>query len=116
MLGKLVKYDFKWINKVMLIYYTIALILTIATKFVENILNTQQTMMIVIIDKILVGMLISCFFSIIVTCIMRIWTRFSKNTYCDESYLIHTLPVTEGKIFMTQKVFAFQLIYIKYII
>lgn len=99
MLGKLVKYDFKWINKVMLIYYTIALILTITTKFVENILNTEQTMIIVIIDKILVGMLISCFFSIIVTCIMRIWARFSKNIYGDESYLIHTLPVSKGKIF-----------------
>ncbi len=99
MLGKLFKYDFKWINKVMIIYYVIAAVLTGLTKFVEHLLNSKATTMIVIVDKILVGMLISCFFSILVTVVMRIWARFNKNTYGDESYLTHTLPVTKSQIY-----------------
>lgn len=96
MLGKLFKYDFKWINKIMIVYYIIAIVLAILTRFVESI---EQNLLIVIIDKILVATLISCFASIAVTSIMRIWVRFKNNIYKDESYLTHTLPVTKNDIF-----------------
>ena len=100
MLGKLFKYDFKWINgKVMIIYYAIAAVLAGLTKFVEYLLNNKSTAMIFIIDKVLVAMLISCFFSIIVTVVMRIWARFNQNIYKDESYLTHTLPITKSQLF-----------------
>ena len=78
MLGKLFKYDFKWINKIMLVYYIIAIVLAILTRFVESI---EQNLLIVIIDKILVATLISCFASIAVTSIMRIWVRFKNNIF-----------------------------------
>ena len=48
MLGKLFKYDFKWINKIMIVYYIIAIVLAILTRFVESI---EQNLLIVIIDK-----------------------------------------------------------------
>ena len=96
MLGKLFKYDFKWINKVMYIYFIILFILSIAVKIVESL---EQTFLIVIIDKIVSAMFIGCIVSIIITCVMRIWSRFITNIYKDESYLTHTLPVTKNQIF-----------------
>lgn len=104
MLGKLFKYNFKWINKVMIIYYIIAFVLAILTRFVEAI---EQNLLIVIIDKILVATLISCFASIAVTSIMRIWVRFKNNIYKDESYLTHTLPVTKNDIFNAKMLASF---------
>lgn len=104
MLGKLFKYDFKWINKIMLVYYIIAIVLAILTRFVESI---EQNLLIVIIDKILVATLISCFASIAVTSIMRIWVRFKNNIYKDESYLTHTLPVTKCEIFNAKMLASF---------
>ena len=35
----------------------------------------------------------------------EIWSRFIKTVYKDESYLMHTLPVTKNQIF-NAKVFA----------
>ena len=96
MLGKLLKYDFKWINKVMYVYFIILFILSIAVKVVENM---EQTFLLVIIDKIVSAMFIGCVVSIIITCVMRIWSRFITSIYKDESYLTHTLPVTKNEIF-----------------
>lgn len=96
MLSKLIKYDFKWINKVMYIYFIILFILSIAVKIVESI---HQSFILVIIDKIVSGMFISCIFSIIITLALRIWSRFINNVFKDESYLTHTLPVTKKEIF-----------------
>ena len=55
MLGKLIKYDFKWINKVMYIYFAILFIITISVKIIESL---EQTLLMVIVDKILSGKLL----------------------------------------------------------
>lgn len=105
MLGKLFKYDFKWIiNKAMIIYFSLTIIFALITKFVETL---EMTTIVTIIDKILVGILISCFFSTFITCLIRIWVRFNCNIYKDESYLTHTLPVTKGKIFKAKILVSF---------
>lgn len=96
MLGKLLKYDFKWINKVLCVHFIILFILSIAVRIVESM---EQTLLLVVIDKIVSAMFISCVISIIITCTMRIWSRFINNVYKDESYLTHTLPVTKNQIF-----------------
>ena len=97
MLGKLLKYDLKWINKVMVIYFIIMAILALLTGMIERI--DDKTTMIVIVDKVLSTLMISCAVSISITAIMRIWARFKINIYKDESYLTHTLPVTKNQIF-----------------
>lgn len=102
MLGKLLKYDFKWINKTMYVYFIILFILSIAVKIVESM---EQTLILVIIDKTLSSMFISCIVSIVITCVLRIWGRFIKTVYKDESYLTHTLPVTKNQI-LNAKVLA----------
>ena len=92
MLRKLVKYDLKWVNKLMVIYFSIALILSILTRisslFTESFIGN-------IIYLVLRGCVISCFVSIIINCIIRIWVRFKISLYKDESYLTHTLPVSK---------------------
>ena len=113
MLGKLFKYDFRWINKVMIIYYIIAIVLALLTRFVESI---EQNLLIVIIDKILVATLISCFASITITVIIRIWVRFKINIYKDESYLTHTLPATKSQIFDSKMLASFLSIIIAVVI
>ncbi len=96
MLGKLFKYDFKWMSKVTYIYVLILIVISIALKIVESV---DQTFLLVILDKILVSMFISCIVSILLTSSIRIWVRFINNFYKDESYLTHTLPVTKNELF-----------------
>lgn len=96
MLNKLIKYDFKWINKVMYVYFILLGLISVAIKIVENM---DQSLLLVIVDKILVSMFIGCTISTVITCIMRVWARFINNIYKDESYLTHTLPVTKSQIF-----------------
>ena len=96
MLGKLFKYDFKWMSKVTYVYVLILIVISIALKIVESV---DQTFLLVILDKILVSMFISCIVSILLTSTIRIWARFINNFYKDESYLTHTLPVTKNDLF-----------------
>ena len=57
MLGKLFKYDFKWIiNKAMIVYFAISIIFALITKFVETL---EMTAIVTIIDKILVHIVLS---------------------------------------------------------
>ena len=98
MLAKLFKYDFKWINKVMPIYYIVLVLISIMTKIIEHLLNNDPSLLLVIIDKILSSMFIGVTISVIITCLMRIWVRFNMNLYKDESYLTHTLPVTKNQL------------------
>ena len=83
MLSKLFKYDFKWMTKVTYIYVLILIVISIALKIVESV---DQTFLLVILDKILVSMFISCVVSILLTSSIRIWVRFINNFYKDESY------------------------------
>ena len=86
------------------IYFSLTVFFTLITKFVESL---EMTAIVTIIDKILVGILISCFFSTFITCLIRIWVRFNTNIYKDESYLTHTLPVTKGKIFKSKMLVSY---------
>ena len=104
MLVKLLKYDFKWETKIMVIYYIIAFSLAILTRFVETL---EQTTIVTIIDKILVGTLISCFFAIAITSLIRIWVRFRNGIYKDESYLTHTLPVKKSTVYNAKMISAY---------
>ena len=96
MLGKLIKYDLKWINKYMLIYFIIGFIFAILCKITSQFTNVFIGL---ILDKICSSIEIGCLVSIFVNCIMRCWVRFKNNTYKDESYLTHTLPVSKGTIY-----------------
>ena len=93
MLKKLLKYDLIFMYKGLIIFYILSILSATCTRIFDNI---GDEMIWVIITKICSGVTISMLFNIIINNILRIWARFSRNFYGDESYLTHTLPVTKS--------------------
>ena len=112
MLKKLVKYDFKWINRTLIFYYLIVIILCLLTRLAscfDNIFAGR------IIFQILRGCAIASFFSTIITCVIRCWVRFTETTYKDESYLVHTLPVEKATMYNSKIVASLCVIGVSFI-
>ena len=96
MLGKLLKYDLKYMLKNMGVFYILALFFALTTRILFSL---EQTVIIGIISQISVGCLFSVMASILINVMMRSWIRFSDSVYRDEAYLTHTLPVTKNDIY-----------------
>ena len=99
MLKKLLKYDLKWCFKPLIVFYILAVFFAIIIRIVENM---EQTLIVLVIDKICSGIEIAMIINIIINCFMRNWVRFIKNIYKDESYLTHTLPVSRNLVFLSK--------------
>ena len=84
MLKKLLKYDLKWCFKPLIVFYILSIFFAIMVRIVESF---EQSLIILIIDKICCGVLIAMIINILINCFMRNWARFVKNIYKDESYL-----------------------------
>ena len=102
MLGKLLKYDLKWIYKLIGIFYILAFIASVAGRCLASIKNS---VVFSIAARIVYGFAISMMVSSLINCLMRTWVRFIRNIYKDESYLTHTLPI-EKKTIYASKVLA----------
>ena len=99
MLGKLIKYDLKWIYKLIIIFYILSLFFSVLGRiFIE----IEGSALFNIIGKISFGFAISMMINSIINCIMRLWARFVRNIYKDESYLTHTLPVAKKTIYASK--------------
>ena len=96
MLKKLMKYDLIWINKFMLIFFSISLIICTLTRIMSNFTTSFIGNTIYLILR---GCAISCFISTIINCAIRIWAKFRISLYKDESYLTHTLPVSKNTLY-----------------
>ena len=99
MLKKLLKYDLKWCFKPLLVFYLLAIFFSIIVRIVESF---EQSLILLIIDKICCGVVIAMIINILINCFMRNWARFVKNIYKDEAYLTHTLPVNKNKIYLSK--------------
>ena len=99
MLGKLLKYDLKWIYKVVGIFYILSLIFSVIGRGLNEI---ENSLVFSITAKISFGIAISMMINSLVNCLLRLWARFIRNLYKDESYLTHTLPVEKNKIFASK--------------
>ena len=99
MLKKLLKYDLEWCYKPLLVFYILAIFFSIIVRIVESF---EQSLIVLIIDKICCGIVIAMIINILINCFMRNWARFVKNIYKDESYLTHTLPVSKNKIYLSK--------------
>ena len=99
MLKKLLKYDLKWCFKPLVAFYILAIFFSLIVRIVESF---DQTLILLIIDKICCGVVIAMMISILINCFMRNWVRFVRNIYKDESYLTHTLPVSKNKIYLSK--------------
>ena len=99
MLGKVLKYDLKWIYKVIVIFYILSLIFSIIGRGLSEI---ENSVVFSITSKIAFGIAISMMINSLVNCLLRLWARFIKNLYKDESYLTHTLPVEKKSIYISK--------------
>ena len=99
MLKKLLKYDLKWMFKLLVVFYSIAIVFSILTRIFLSIDNST---IFDILGKICSGVTISFIFNILINNILRCWARFVTNLYGDESYLTHTLPIDKKTIFISK--------------
>ena len=99
MLKKLLKYDFKNIFKVLVIFYGLSLFFAILTRIF---LNIENSFIMYVIGQICNGCMISMLFNILINNLMRLWARFKQNFYGDESYLTHTLPIDKKTLYLSK--------------
>ena len=102
MLRKLIKYDLLWINRVLIFYYAITVVLSVLTRITSNFTDSAIGD---ILHGILLGCTIGAFVNTLINAAIRIWVRFTQNHYKDESYLTHTLPVTKAQLY-DSKIFS----------
>ena len=99
MLKKLLKYDLQYIYKVLIVFY---ILLIISALFTRGFWSFKDSTIFNILGAIASGCTISFIFSILINNVMRTWARFVKNVYGDESYLTHTLPVSDKTIYLSK--------------
>lgn len=103
MLGKLLKYDLKWVYKVVVVFYILAFIFSAIGRGLSTI---QNSLVFSVVTQIAFGIAISMMVSSLINCLMRLWARFIRNVYKDESYLTHTLPVEKKTIYASKVISA----------
>ena len=103
MLNKLLKYDLKWIYKVIVVFYILGVLFALLTRIFSGIDNS---LMFTILGKITSGAMISMLISALINGLLRSWVRFVNNVYKDESYLTHTLPVKKSNIYLSKVLMA----------
>lgn len=103
MLGKVLKYDLKWIYKVVVVFYILAFIFSVIGRGLSEIKNS---LVFSVASQIAFGFAISMMVSSLINCLMRLWVRFIRNLYKDESYLTHTIPVSKKTIYASKVISA----------
>ena len=103
MLTKLLKYDLKWVYKIVIIFYVLTLAFAGLYRFSNSISNGSNISN--FLNGFLLGVSISLMINILINTFTRLIGRFVKNIYADESYLTHTLPVSKKEIYLS-KVFT----------
>ena len=107
MLGKIIKYDMKAMNRFLIIIHAFLLIYAFFIRILitgrltaNNVHNLGNTYFLIL------GLTVS-FGIILLTCVafatsIIIAVHFYKSTYSDEGYLTHTLPVKKGTLLIAK--------------
>lgn len=103
MLGKLLKYDLKWIYKVVGIFYILAIIFSAIGRALSTI---ENSVVFEVVSQFTLGIAVAMMLNSLINCMMRLWARFIRNLYKDESYLTHTLPVEKKTIYASKAISA----------
>lgn len=99
MLNKLLKYDLKYVYKTLIVFYILDFVFALLTRGIRLFENSSLMQFVAFIMNIVT---IVSFIATIIINIMKLWSRFVNNIYKDESYLTHTLPVTEKDIYISK--------------
>lgn len=100
MLKKLLKYDLKSIYKVLLLLYSLTIICAIGSKIFY--FNNESLIILNIINIVFKILTFSTIAIILVYNMIKLWSHFKNSVYGDESYLIHTLPITKNDIYLSK--------------
>lgn len=99
MLVKLLKYDLKWIYKLVIIFYILALVFSLMGRALASI---ENSLIFNLVSQICFGFAAGMMISSLINNLMRLWARFRRNIYKDEAYLTHTLPVKKSTIYLSK--------------
>ena len=102
MLKKLTKYDFNWVNRVIVWYMLAALFFGVFARVTGKLFNDaggNASMALLVLDKIASGLLIASCAALFINAFLRLMARFVTALYKDQSYLTHTLPAKRGSVF-----------------
>ena len=102
MLGKLIKYDIKSMNRFLIVIHAFLLILTLLIRiFVSGPLFSNESYLDTPQFGCAVGILIALYIILMVAAYFATYLivaiRFYKHLFSDQGYLTHTLPVTKGQ-------------------
>ncbi len=111
MLKTLLKYDSQYIFKFLIIFYSLALFFGLLTRIF---FSFENSFVLNILGQITTGATISMICSTLINNLMRMWVRFTRNLYGDESYLIHTLPVEKRTQYFTKILTALITLFISF--
>lgn len=99
MLGKLIKYDLKWVYKIIGVFYLLSLVFSVIGRSLSYF---QNSIVFQIVSQISFGIAIAMMVNCLINNLMRMWVRFVRNIYKDESYLTHTLPLSKQTIYLAK--------------
>ena len=94
MLGKVMKYDIKYLNKLILPYYLILFGLGAIVRILG--LIGKHNKIVQLTSGLVTGIFYVAIAMVLVYTLVILLKRFYDNTYKDEGYLTHTLPVKRG--------------------
>lgn len=109
MLGKLVKYDFKALNRYLIVIHGMLLITAVlgrlffVGRFVEH-PNDGFSDFSAVVMMIGILVYVILFMTAVFGTLLLIAIHFYKNLYSDEGYLTHTLPVSRGQLLISKAV------------
>ena len=108
MLGKLIKYDFKALNRSLIAIHIMLLITAALGRFlfVERLIKNSGGLsdMGMVIMTLLILLYVILFMTALFGTLLVISIHFYKNLYSDEGYLTHTLPVSRGRLLIAKTV------------
>lgn len=96
---KLMKYDLKKMTKTLFYFYGLAIIFALLTRLISL---GNRIQFLFIISKIFEGITFSAIFNVLINTFIHIILTFYIGFYKDESYLIHTLPVSKDKLMLSK--------------
>ena len=100
MLNKLLKYDLKYIYKTQIYIYGMTLICLIIAKTFQT--SVHGSFIYLSINLSFMIFTYGLIFILMINNFARLWSRFKNTIYGDESYLIHTLPLSKSQIFLSK--------------
>lgn len=100
MLEKLLKYDFRYVYKLLGIYYIITIVSVACGVLLHQI--HEPPFIIGFLAEFLTNAGMGLSVGLIISAFTRTWVRFRQSLYGDESYLTHTLPISRLQLFASK--------------